>query len=165
MTWSLHLDQTQNNQNCRYCLGNNGCQCNTGNTHLEHNNKKQVQNNIDHTRQGQKVQRTFGITDCTKDRCTKVIQHKCRHTDKVNAHIQNRKINNVFRSSHQFQKRFCKQNTHENQDDTTNNCGQNRGVNCFMHAIHISCAIKTCNHNVCTDRNTNKQVDDQVDKR
>ena len=50
MAGTVHLHQTQDNQKCGNCLGNNGRQRNTCHTHVKDDDKEQVEDDVDHAR-------------------------------------------------------------------------------------------------------------------
>ena len=97
------MHQAADNQKCGNTLGNHGCQRDTRYVHLELGNKEYVQCCIDNSCHGQEIQRTFRIADRAQDRTSEVIHHRCRHTGKINPHVDRRFIDDIVRRPHQFQ--------------------------------------------------------------
>lgn len=165
MAGTVHLHQTQDNQKCGNCLGNNGRQRNTCHTHVKDDDKEQVEDDVDHARQGQKVERALGVTDGTQDGSAEVVHHKSGHSYKVDAHIQNRQVDDIFRGAHHFQHRTSQQDADKNQDDAAPDGGQYRGVYRAVDAVIVLGAVIARNNDIGSDRNADKKIDDQVDQR
>ena len=87
--------QTDNNTNSGKCLRDNGCQGNTGNVHVQADNKNKVQAYVDNACDCQEEERTYGIADCTQDGTCKVIQEHNRHAGKIYTHIKCGEVDNI----------------------------------------------------------------------
>ena len=152
MAGALHLHQAQQNQNRRNGLGNDGCQRDARNAHVEHDDKEQVQKDVDDAGQGQKVKRALGVADRPEDGRAKVVKHEGRHPHKVDAHVQHRLVDDIVRGAHQLQQWARQGNTDKDQKDAADQGGQNRGMYRAMYAVIVPRAVVARNHNVRADR-------------
>ena len=102
------MHQAADNQKCGNTLGNHGCQRDTRYVHLKLGNKEYVQCCIDNgadiiiSGAGLPMELPQLIGDA-QDRTSEVIHHRCRHTGKINPHVDRRFIDDIVRCPHQFQ--------------------------------------------------------------
>ena len=76
------------NHNSRHALGNGGSNGHAGYVHMEDDNQYHVENHINDSGDGQKDQRTFGITYGSQNAGTEIIDHAGRHPDEINTYVQ-----------------------------------------------------------------------------
>ena len=93
--------------------------------------EKQIQKRIGATGNDQKDQRPLGISHCTQNCCAIVIQHKKRHSQKIDTHIKSGKIDHILRRIHQLQADSGKDHSQKCHDDSADQSQQDRCMYCF----------------------------------
>ena len=164
VTNAVHAGQTHDNERRGNELRNDGRSRRTGDTPIECNDEQHITADVKHTGKQQKVQRSARITDRAQDGRAKVIDHGRGHADKVQTHVQRGLIDDLFRGCHERQHGTRSYNTQHNQNQTTGQTGQERGLYGLLGVAVLTAAAKARDQHVCADRNTDKEVDQQVNE-
>ena len=79
------------------CLGDCSSECNAEDAPTEEHYEHKIQHNVGSAADEQKVQRTFGVTLGTQDRCAKVVDQAEESTGKIYAHIEYAQVDDICR--------------------------------------------------------------------
>ena len=159
------MNQTAQNQKGGNALGDHGCDGNARHAQMENNDENQVEDDVDHTGGKQEVQRPLGISDSPKDGCAKVIEHGGRHADEIDAHVQSRLIQYVFRGSHKRKKGTCQKNADKNEDDSADQTQQDRGMHRLADCLFLLRSDVIGTEHIGAHRKADEDVHQQIDER
>ena len=109
-------EKAQKNEDCRDGLGHNRRDGDPCDAHVENDDEDQVEYHVDNSCNKQEKERALGVSKGAQDGCAEVIEHIGRHPDEIDAHIERRLVENVFRSPHQGEHRLRQENADKNQD-------------------------------------------------
>ena len=155
--------QTDNNADCGESLGNNCCQCNTCDIHMQDNNEDKIHSDVDEACDGQEQERTDGVADGAQDGACKVIKKHNRHAGKIYAHVECGKVDNVCRGIHQRQEWLCKNDADNAEEKTADNRKRNRRMDRFFDLTFLIGSVVTGYQNINADGKPYKYVDQEVD--
>lgn len=161
---SCLMNQAAQHQQCGNALGNNGGCCNARNTHMEADDKNQVENHIDDAGGKQKIQGSLGIPCGAQYGGAEVIKHGGGHSHKINTHIQRCLPQDVIGSSHQGQERFGKNDAEENEKGAAQETEQDGGMDRLADRLFVSGAHIVGNQDIDADGEADKYVYQQVDE-
>ena len=146
-------------------LADDGRQCDTGHAELEADDKDEVEHYIDDAGCGQTVERAFGVAHRAQKGRAEVVQHGHRHPDEIDLQVEGGKVNDILRAGHQLQKPPCGKKADKGQQHAADETQRDRGLDGVADACIVFCAETACRHDVCTQRHSDEQVDQQVDQR
>ena len=146
-------------------MRNDGGQRHARHTKAEHDDKDKIEDHVDDAGRKQKIERTACITDGPQQRRAEVICDKSRHAEKIDAHIDDRQIDHIFRRSHPFQQRTCQQISDEDHEDPADDRDADGGVDRLPRVLFIPCPAIARHQHIAADRDAQKQIDEQIDQR
>ena len=145
-------------------LADDGRQRDAGHAHLEPNDEDQIQDDIDDACRRQTEQRPFGVAHGPQQCRAEVVQHGHGHPEKVNFQVEGGQVNDILRAGHQLQQAPGHKKAHARQQHTADKAQRHRRVDSILHALIVPRAKAAGSHNVGTQREAHKQVDQQVDE-
>ena len=157
--------QAPHNEKCGDVLGNHGSPGHAVHSSAKSHDKGQIQDYIDHSCGEQIIERTPGVAHRTEDRRAEVVEHQHRHAQKVNAHIQNRLIQHVVRSSHQMEQGPRSRNSHHHQHQSAEQAGEHGCMYGFTDILVLPASIVCAYQHIHAHRQAHKNIDQQIDQR
>ncbi len=103
------------NQYSTDALGNDGCQRNSRHIHVQGDDEKQVQDDIDDPGHRQEVQGSFGVPGGPQDGASEVVDHVSGHADEDDLQIDGGFVQHIFRRAHFNQQRFREEKANQDQ--------------------------------------------------
>ena len=132
---------------------------------MKHDDKDQVEDDVDDAGRKQKVQRPPRIADRPQQRRAEIIGDKCRHADEIDAHIHHRQIDHISRRAHPFQQRSGQKVADEDHQDPADDRDADGGMYRFSCVSFIPCPAIARHQHIAADRDAQKQIDEQIDQR
>ena len=139
----LHPGQRPQDQKCRNALADGTGQRHAHHAQIAHDDKEQVQRNVQCTGNRKVEQRLFGVADGAEHRVAEVVQRQRRHAQKIHPQIQNRAGQQIFLGVQQPQHGGGAQQTDEQQRHTGNGADDGRRVDGLFHVLGMARAVKT----------------------
>ena len=131
---------------------------------MEHDNEKHIQSGIQNAGDDQKEQRPFGIADSAQNGGAVVVEHKKRHSQKINPHIERGMFNNIVGRSHQLQGKPGENQPDKRHHNAAEERKQNRGMYGFRHFLRPAGGIVAGSQYIAAEGNANKQVGEHINK-
>ena len=144
----LHPGQRPQDQKSGNALADGAGQCHAHHAQIAHDDKEQVQQNIQRTGNGQIHQRLFSVADGAEHRVAEVVQCQRRHTQKIHPQIQNRAGQQILLGVQQPQHGGGAQQADEQQYHTGNGADDGRRVDGLFHVLGMARAVKTRHQHV-----------------
>ena len=160
----LHPGQGAQDEPGRNALGDGTGQRHAHHAQLAHDDKKQVQQDVQRACNGKVDQRLFGIADGTEHGVAKVVQGQSRHTQKIHPQIQNGTGKQVLFGVQQPQHEGGAQQAHEQQHHAGNQADDGRRVHRLFHIAGMACAVKTGHQHVDAAAQADQEAGEQADK-
>ena len=151
MADTVHSGQAHDDQDRRDNLRNDGRGGRAGHAPMEHDDKEQIAADVKNAREQQKVQRPARVADRTQDRRTKVIQHRRRHADEIQAHVKRCLVQHLCRGGHERQHRPRCHNAQHDQDAAADQAGHQCGLHGLAGVLDIPAAIEPRNQHICAN--------------
>ena len=126
---------------------------------------EQIQDDVDHTSQGQKVQRALGVPLRPQQGAAEVIDHGGGHAQEIDAQIQCGQIQHIGGSLHPDENGSGSHHTHYRQDQTADEAQQHGGMNCLAELLLVVGSVVLCGQRIGTYCQTYKQVGQKTDER
>ena len=161
----LHPGQRPQDQKCGNTLADGTGQRHAYHAQIAHDNKEQVQRNVQRTGNRKVEQRLFGVADGAEHRVAEVVQRQRRHTQKIHPQIQDRAGQQIFLGVQQPQHGGGAQQTDEQQHHTGNGADDGRRVDGLFHVLGMARTIKTRHQHVDAVAQTNEKAGEQGHQR
>ena len=131
-------------------------------THAKRNHKQQIKNNVQHTGNDQNIQWSFGVSYCTQDGCSHIINQVKNHSAEINMKIHCRVLYYICRCLHKQQCRSGQKNPHYSKNNSRCNGECKCCMQCLTQILLIFCPIKLRDHNCCPWGKPYKKANDQI---
>ena len=131
----------------RYSLCDNGCNGGPCSSQSEDDDQEQIQENIKHRTDNQKIKRQLTVSQRTQDTGQKIIQHLCKDSSADNHNISICILENILRCIHKNQKRFHKCHKYNRQKKSDSQRKDACPRNGLPHSIHIARSEFLCCQN------------------
>ena len=131
---------------------------------MQHNDKEQVQDHVDHTGQQQEIQRPLGIPYSAQYGGPEVIQHGRGHSQKEDAHIKRSLREHFLRGSHQRQQGIRQADADNQQNYAKNQACKHRGMYGLLQILSVSRSVILGGQNIGAYREPDKEVDNEIDQ-
>ena len=129
---------------------------------MENRDEYQVEHDVDHACDGQKIQGALGITHGAEDSCAEVVDQHGHRTRKVDLHIDGGQRQDVFGRVHKTQERTRERHTYKGQYKAADQRGKNSGMYGLAYAVVVFCTRALGNGNTRAYAETDEHVDYQV---
>ena len=132
---------------------------------MQHNDEKEVQQHVQHTRDRKRRERHFRVADAAEDRGLKVVEQYHRHAEKINAQIQKRIREHILRHVQDAEQRRGDELTKQ-RDRCAAAHGEHDGrVHRALDGIVVAAADGVRDDDVRAERDADEKVDDEADDR
>ena len=131
----------------RYSLCDNGCNGGSCSSQSEDDDQEQIQENIKHRTDNQKIKRQLTVSQRTQDTGQKIIQHLCKDSSADNHNISICIPENILRCIHKNQKWFHKCHKYNRQKKSDSQRKDACPRNSLPHSIHIARSEFLCCQN------------------
>ena len=160
----FHPHKGAHYQHCGDHVGNLGGDPHAQNVHLADDHKKEIEEYIDDSGNGNIDQRPFGIAGCTHDRGTESVKDHRRDPQTANPHIKHRIIKNFCGGGHDPEHRFGENYADHRHSDPPVQGNRHRRVDDLREFPVILGADIACRQNVHPGAQTVKNIEDKHSK-
>ena len=115
--------------------------CGTCHTHMQSDDKHNVQYNIGQAADDQKIQRSLGIPHSPQDAGSHVVDQIPDNAQKIDSDIGCRRSQNILRCRHRAQCPWCRRNTHDHHADSRYQAERNGGMYGIAYHLGTFCPI------------------------
>ena len=104
------------------------------NAHVHRNDEHDVEDDVEHRREHQKIQRCFAVAECAEHIGNHVVEHGSAGAEQNNEHIGIRFLCDVIRNLHPDENLAGEQTTDERQHNGERDTQQRGNCDAFAHA-------------------------------
>ena len=160
----LHFGQSVQDQPGRGALRNGTGQRHAHHAQLAHDDKKQVQCNVQCARNGQVHQRLFGVADGAEHSVAEVVQGQSGHTKEVHPQVQDGTGQQVVLGVQQPQHEGGTQQADEQQHHTRDQADDGGGVDSLFHIVLVPCTVEAGHQHVDAAAQADQEAGEQADE-
>ena len=160
----LHLSQRVEDEPGGNALRNGTGQRHAHDIQLADDDEEEVEQDVQHTRDAQEVQRLFGVADGAEDGVAKVVERQCGHTEEVDPQVEDGTGQQVFLGVQQPQQGGGAQQTHEQQHHTGDEADHQRRVNGAADVIGVPGPIEAGHQHVDAVAQADEKTGEQGDE-
>ena len=142
--------------------GRNGDACNV---QLTDDHKEQIQENVQHTGNGEEDERALRIAVGAEDGGGKIVDQRAGNADEIDAQIEAGQRQNVVRRVHPFEHRRGKEETEQERHHAQNEAQGDGAVDGTLDARVVAAAGIARDQNVDTDGNADERAGQKIDER
>lgn len=131
---------------------------------MEDNDGDHAHHHIDDACHGKNVKGRAGVALASEDGCAEIVDHEERCAKETDVQIKGRVVDHVGRRAQQAQQGGGHQQAHHQEYGAANEREGGRCAHGAMHSLRVSAPNVVGYNSVGTYRNTQEQVDDEVDE-
>ena len=158
---SKHIDE---DEDAGDPMGSGGCNSNAARALVKSDDHNKVEQDVSNARNGKKDERTHGVARGAKHGGAVVVDHVGDHARKVGAHIGNGLREDGGIGAHHFQEGLCGGHADDGDDDTAEECGDDRGVDDALHVVVALSADGMRHADAGAHRKSHEEIDDKIDE-
>ena len=159
------VDQGQHNQHRREILGEDAGQRHAGHGHLDHQDEKEVENDIEDSGQGQETQRPPGVAQCAQNGAAVVVDGQTRHAQQVDSQIQHCAVDQIFLGAEQLENGPGQRHAQDGEQDTQPQAQQSRRVEQLPEALGVPRAVEAGGQHIDSAAQADEKAGEHGDQR